>query len=213
MNARHSERLAGNREETEREMNLYELIRKRKMVRAYRPEPVPQDALERVLEAATRAPSAGHSQGQRYIVVQDEARRARIAELCGEKIYTDDGFAPWISQAPALIIPCTNEQIYRRRYREPDKLYADGSEFVWPVPYWFMDVGCGVMLLLLAAVHEGLAAGFACFMDPPGAREFLSIPEEVEPMGAIPIGYAAPDERSPATWRPRAPEMVRYERW
>ena len=85
MNARHSERLAGNQEKTEREMNLYELIRKRKMVRAYRPEPVPQDALERVLEAATRAPSAGHSQGQRYIVVQDEARRARIAELCGRK--------------------------------------------------------------------------------------------------------------------------------
>ena len=194
-------------------MEFYELIRKRRMVRAFRPEQIPDESLERILDAALRAPSAGHSQGQRYIVVQDEELKAKIAANCNEQIYVAADFAPFISGAPTLIIPCTNEQIYRRRYREKDKLLPDGSEFVWPVPYWFMDIGCSVMNILLAVVEEGLAAGFACFGDTPALRELLGIPEEVEPMGAIPIGYAAPDQVSSTHWREKSKDVVRYERW
>ena len=194
-------------------MEFYDLMRKRRMVRAFRPDPIPEDSLARILDAAQRAPSAGHSQGQRYIVIQDEKRKAKIAANCNEQIYIAAGFAPFISGAPTLIIPCTNEQIYRRRYREKDKLLPDGSEFVWPAPYWYMDIGCSVMMILLAVVQEGLAAGFTCFGDNQALRELLGIPEEVEPMGAIPIGYAAPDKRSPSTWRARSRDMVRYEGW
>ncbi|MCY3836932.1 MAG: nitroreductase family protein [Anaerolineaceae bacterium] len=194
-------------------MEFYDLIRKRKMVRAFRPDPIPDDSLARILDAAQRAPSAGHSQGQRFIVIQDETRKAKIAENCNERMYTAAGYAPFISGAPVLIIPCTNEQIYRRRYREKDKLLPDGSEFVWPAPYWYMDIGCSVMNILLAAVEEGLAAGFACFSDNPALRELLGIPEEVEPMGAIPIGYAAPDQTSPSQWREKSKDIIRFERW
>lgn len=194
-------------------MEFYELLRKRKMVRAFKPDPIPEDSLARILDAALRAPSAGHSQGQRYIVVQDVERKAEIAANCKEQIYTELGFAPFISGAPTLIIPCTNEQIYRRRYREPDKLYPDGSEFVWPVPYWYMDIGCGVMNILLAVVEEGLAAGFACFFDNQALRELLGIPEEVDPMGAIPIGYAASDQVSVTHWRDKSKDVIRYEEW
>lgn len=194
-------------------MEFYEVLRKRRMVRAFRPQPVPADSLERILAAAQRAPSAGFSQGQRYLVIQDKARRKEVAALCGEEGYVAAGFAPWISQAPALVIPCVSEAIYRSRYREPDKLAPDGSEMDWPVPYWYMDIGCGVMALLLAAVAEGLAAGFAGLFDLPAARARLGIPDEMDPMGVIPIGYPAPDQRSPSLKRGRARDVVRYERW
>ena len=194
-------------------MEFYDLMRKRRMVRAFRPDPIPEDSLARILGAAQRAPSAGHSQGQRYIVIQDEERKAKIAANCNEQDYVSVGFDHFISGAPTLIIPCTNEQIYRRRYREKDKLLPDGSEFVWPVPYWYMDIGCSVMMILLAVVEEGLAAGFACFGDNQALRELLGIPEEVEPMGAIPIGYAAPDKLTPSLKRGRSKNVVRYEGW
>jgi nitroreductase len=88
-------------------------------------------------------------------------------------------------------------------------------EMVWPVPYWHMDIGCAVMILLLAAVNEGLAAGFVGIWDQPALRELLHIPEEVTPVGVIPIGYPAVDLPSPSLKRGRKPieEFVHREMW
>jgi nitroreductase len=114
-----------------------------------------------------------------------------------------------------LILPCANEAAYHRRYREPDKIQEDGSEIAWPVPYWFMDAGSAVMAILLATVNEGLAAGFAGSWDLQALRRLLRIPEEVTPMGVIPIGYPAPDKRSPSLKRGRRrfEDVVHRERW
>jgi nitroreductase len=135
--------------------------------------------------------------------------------LCGEAGYVEMGFHPFVSGAPVLIIPCASEAAYHRRYQEPDKVRADGSEIVWPVPYWFMDIGCAVMVVLLAAVNEGLAAGFAGAHDLDALRALLGIPAEVTPVGVIPIGHGAPDKRSPSLKRGRKPtaEVVRREVW
>jgi nitroreductase len=91
-----------------------------------------------------------------------------------------------------------SEAIYHARYREADKIDEDGTETNWPVPYWWMDIGCTVMLVLLAAVNEGLAAGFAG-SDAAGYVEmcsFLGIPVDFAPVGVIPVGRALPDKRS-----------------
>ena len=84
-----------------------------------------------------------------------------MAENCSEAYYVAEGFDPWISEAPALFVPCVSEAIYRARYREPDKVAAEAAYHVlygesdgaeddeWPVPYWWMDIGCTVMLVLL----------------------------------------------------------------
>ncbi|MCC6802081.1 MAG: nitroreductase family protein, partial [Anaerolineae bacterium] len=147
--------------------------------------------------------------------VTDPAMRKRLADLCGEAEYVGMGFDPFISKPPVLVIPCTNEGAYHRRYQQPDKADESGNEIEWPVPYWFMDAGHAVMLLLLAVVHEGLAAGFAGFQDIDGAREALGIPAEVTPVGAIPIGHPAPDKKSPSLKRGRRPtsDTVHWERW
>jgi nitroreductase len=114
-----------------------------------------------------------------------------------------------------LVVPCTSEEAYHRRYRESDKIQADGTEIEWPVPYWFMDGGCAIMVLLLAVVDEGLAAGFAGAHDLDAVRALLGIPAEVTPLGVIPIGHAAPDMPSPSLKRGRKAEKewAHWERW
>ncbi|NJN44855.1 MAG: nitroreductase [Anaerolineae bacterium] len=142
-------------------MDFNQTVLKRRMVRHFTNEPIPKETIQHILELAQHSPSAGFTQGQDYVVVTDLETKRAIAQLCGEEHYTSAGFHPFISGAPVLIIPCTNENAYHRRYQEADKVNQEGEEINWPVPYWFMDVGCAVQIILLAVVNEGLAAGFA----------------------------------------------------
>ena len=197
-------------------MEFYDVVRKRRMVRNYDPDkPVSLESLSRIAAAAQRAPSAGFSQGQRLVVVTNPERRRRIAELCDEPEYVEAGFDPWISRAPALFIPCVSEEIYHARYREPDKINPDGSETDWPVPYWFVDIGCTVMLILLAAVNEGLAAGFLGTHRMPDLAKELGLPPDQQPVGVITVGHPLPDRRSGSLKRGWVPndDFVHWEQW
>jgi nitroreductase len=192
-----------------------DVVKKRRMVRNFTTDPVDPAVIDRILDLARRAPSAGYTQGQSFVVVTDPATRKEIARLCSEEFYVAGGFDPFISSAPVLVVPCTSEAAYHRRYREADKIQDDGSEIEWPVPYWHMDIGCAVMTLLLAVVDEGLAAGFAGAHDYTEFRALLGIPPDVTPVGVIPIGHPAPDVPSPSLRRGRAPleQLVHRERW
>jgi nitroreductase len=198
-------------------MEFSEVVQKRRMVRHFAPEPIDRSVLERMVATAQRAPSAGFSQGQRVLVVTDPDCRRRLAEMAGEAFYTGQGFDPWISEAPALFVPCVSAKVYVDRYNEPDKRDSSaerGTEDDWDVPYWWMDAGCTVMLLLLAAVDEGLAAGFAG-ADGDGLRDELGIPDDFTPLGVIPVGRPLPDKKSPSLkrgWR-GLDEFVRWETW
>jgi nitroreductase len=197
-------------------MEFYEVVRRRRMVRNYDPDrAVPRDVLERIAAAAQRAPSAGFSQGQRLLVVTDPDRRRRIAELADEAEYVEAGFDPWISRAPALFIPCVSEEIYHARYREPDKLNPDGTETDWPVPYWYVDIGCTVMLILLAAINEGLGAGFLGTHRMAALAAELGLPSDQTPVGVVTVGHPLPDRRSGSLtrgWVTRN-DFVHWERW
>lgn len=192
-------------------MEFSEAIRRRRMVRNYRPLAVSPEAVERIVTAGLSAPSAGHSQGQSLVVVTDARTRTQIARLAGEPRYRDRGFDPWISGAPVHIVVCVSADAYRGRYREPDK----GSVDAWPVPYWWVDGGAALMAVLLAAVAEGLAAGFLGAHSIPGLSRLLGIPENTAPLGVVTIGYPAPDRRSGSLARGRRPrsETVHYQRW
>ncbi|HVN14441.1 MAG TPA: nitroreductase family protein [Anaerolineales bacterium] len=196
-------------------MELREAIHKRRMVRNFADKPVSSETIDRILELARHAPSAGFTQGQSFIVVARPELKQAIAATCQEEEYVADGFDPFISKAPVLLIPCTSEAAYHRRYQESDKLEADGSETIWPVPYWFMDIGCVVMLALLAAVDEGLAGAFVGSKDLDALRKLLNIPAEVTPVGVIAIGYGAPDVPSPSLKRGRKlqSEYIHHENW
>src|SRR3982750_1458873 len=114
-------------------MNFREILRRRRMVRAYEPEPVPREAIERIVRSVRRGPSAGFSQGLRLVVVTEAERRRRLAQIIGEE--------SWVATAPVLIVVCVREDDYHDRYRQPDKLALTrgggigGARPVWcPAP-------------------------------------------------------------------------------
>jgi len=204
-------------------VDFYDVVRKRRSIRKYGSEPVDPAALDRILDTATRGPTAGYSQGQSYIVVSDPTMIQRLMdemdrqelELMGNPPQETPATPPAFG-APTLIVACTNEADYHRRYQRPDKTLPDGSEIPWPVPYWYVDSGCGVMLMLLAAVNEGLDA---CLIGVPFDvapwRDILGMPEEVMPVGTVLLGHRAADEQRPnlrARRRPQA-DYVHRERW
>jgi nitroreductase len=199
-----------------REVEFSEVIRRRRMVRNYDPDrPVARESLERIAAAAQRAPSAGFSQGQRLVIVTDPARRRAIAQICDESEYVAAGFDPWVSRAPALIVPCVSVEIYHARYREPDKIQPDGSEIEWPIPYWWVDIGATWLLILLAAVDEGLAAGFLGTHRIAELRHELDLPADFTPIGVVTIGHPQPDRRSGSLRRGwlAGDEFARWQRW
>lgn len=93
-------------------------------------------------------------------------------------------------------------------------LDEDGSEIVWPVPYWWIDIGATMQNIMLAAVNEGLGCGFVG-PDIDGLRAYLGIPDEFVPIGVMPVGRPLPDVRSPSLkrgWVPFA-QFARWETW
>lgn len=196
-------------------MDFSEIVRRRRMVRNFSPEPVPREVLERIAERAQRTPSAGFSQGQRLLVVTDPERRRRVGGIVDEAHYREAGYASWISECAAQFIPCVSEEAYHRRYREADKVRPDGSEIEWPVPYWWIDAGFTALMILLAAVDEGLAAGYAGVRNQEALRGELAIPAEFTAIGVIPLGHPLPDHRSPSLkrgWVARQ-EFTHWETW
>ena len=197
-------------------MEFREAVRRRRMVRNYADDPVDGEALARILDVAQRAPSAGFSQGVSFVVVTDVESRREIALLAGEEEYVADGFDPWISKAPVHVVICVRKDAYLERYREVDKGGPDGpsgTEAGWPVPYWWVDAGASMMLLLLAVVDEGLAGGFLGSHDLDGLSALLGIPDDVAPIGVVTIGHAAPDRRSGSLARGRRPDAIHRETW
>lgn len=196
-------------------MEFQDVLKRRRMVRNYRPDPVDDAVVRRIVEAGRRAPSAGFSQGQYFIVITDEDSRKALAAIAGESEYVAMGLDPWISSAPVHIAVCTREADYHERYREPDKLNGDGSEIDWPIPYWWIDAGTSLMLLLLAAVDEGLAAGFFGVHRLEGLSELLGVPADVIPIGIVTVGHPAPDHRSRSLergWKP-LDDVAYARRW
>jgi FMN reductase [NAD(P)H] len=191
------------------------------MVRHYGPERVSLAQVQRIVSTVRRAPSAGYSQGQRLLVVTEDAGRREVARILGDAGWTrPDDREPWLESAPVHVVVCTRENDYHERYRRPDKL-QDGDEIDWPVPYWFVDAGAALMLLLLAAIDEGLAAGVSGVPREAAGelRASFGIPEDVDVVALVTIGAPAPDPgwsaiTSRRTQPRRAPdEVVRWEHW
>lgn len=196
-------------------MQFSEVVRKRRMVRHFAAEPVPVDAVERIVRTAQHAPSAGFSQGVSFVLVTDADTRRRVAELADEAEYVAGGHHPFISEAPVQIVVCTSEKVYKDRYREPDKMKPGEVEVEWPVPYWHTDAGCAMMLLLLAAVDEGLSGAFVGLWKQQELRDLLGIPAHFTPIGIVMIGHGADDVPSPSLKRGRRnlDDVLHRDRW
>jgi nitroreductase len=190
-------------------MEFQDVVDRRRMVRNFEPDrPVPADVLERILTNALHAPSAGFSQGWAFLVLEGREETERFWSVTWDDDAKRRAFR-WqgLFEAPVLIVPLSHKQAYLDRYAEPDKGVTDKRESFWPVPYWDIDTGMASLLMLLTAVDAGLGAlFFGVFPEHFSAfREQFAVPEEYTPIGAIALGYRAPDEPSPSLRRGRRP--------
>jgi nitroreductase len=198
-------------------VELRDILERRRMHRAFVRDPIDVEAVARIAGVIRRAPSGGFSQGGSIVVVTDEERRHAIARAFGDEHYTLNG-RNFIADAPVHMVISANETLYHARYNEADKLQATGGvEVTWPVPYWFVDAGALMMLVLLAAIDEGLASAFVGHPDQKRIfDELLGLPGNVVPIGLALIGK--PGEAPPVGSRLRsrrraAEDLIHWEEW
>jgi nitroreductase len=200
-------------------MELVDALKRRRMVRSFEDRPVPRPVLEALLGLATRAPSAGFTQGWDFIVLDRPDQTRRFWELTSDPEWRRSGRqSQALMRAPAIVIPTASPRPYLARYSEPDKQASGLSrEEDWPVPYWLVDTAFATMLLLVAAVDAGLGALF--FRIRAGERQLLDslgVPPDRRPIGAVALGYPdRADRPSSSVARERRPldEVVHWGRW
>jgi nitroreductase len=176
-------------------MQLDDAIRRRRMCRNFSDQPVGPEIIDRLLDRGRRAPSAGHSQGWAFLVLEGVEQTGPFWSVTSEPGWLEDPSLPGLLRAPVIVVPLCSAEVYLKRYSEPDKI-AHGltSAQSWPAPFWTVDVAFATMLLLLGAVEEGLGALFFGLKgEPARLRTQFGIPEGWEAIGAVALGWPAED--------------------
>jgi nitroreductase len=199
-----------------------DVVRRRRMTRSFTTEPLPDGMLDRLVDLASRAPSAGKTQGWHLVVLEGD-QTARFWDITLPPMRR--GRFKWQSllNAPVVLLPFADPRAYTDRYSEPDKAATGlgvGTD-AWPAPYWTIDASMSVMTLLLAAEDAGLGAlFFGVFKGERELRHALGVPPGQELLGAIALGYPDPDPatsgakgRSASRSRRPPDQIIRRGRW
>ena len=187
------------------------------MVRSFDGRPVSPEALDRMLDAARRGPSAGFTQAVDLLVLEGAPQAARYWERALPDPAERAGFR-WqgLLRAPVLVVVLTSPAAYGARYAEADKAAsgAAGPE-EWSVPWWWVDGGMAAMLLLLAAVDEGLGALLFATAHPRSVLDAFGVPDDRLALATVALGHPAPDEPGRSSRRPRRPltDVVHRGHW
>ncbi|QSR28186.1 nitroreductase [Nocardioides aromaticivorans] len=215
-------------------MEFAEVVRRRRMTRAYAPDPVDPAVVEAALAAATRAPSAGFSQGWGFVVL--DTPDAVHGFWRAQTDAAADGGSPdrWLAgmmTAPVVVVPCSRRSAYLDRYAEADKRRAglhERDEDRWAMPYWHLDTAMASLLVLQSVTDAGLGACFFGLVPDrvEAVKERLGLVDTADeeaphPIGAITIGHPAPPAdraagaRGSASRRRRTPwqEVAHRGRW
>jgi nitroreductase len=174
-------------------MDFDRVLGKRKMIRRYKQDKqVPEELIEKLIENAHRAPSAGHTQVQEFVIIKDPNVKKKLAEAALNQNY--------IADAPVSIVVCSNTSRSEARYGRR------GREF-----YSIIDGAFASMIILLTATNEKLGAGFVAAFEDQKVSELLGLPEYARPIGIIALGY--PDERPEKLKRIERDRLVHYDGW
>lgn len=167
------------------------LLARRHMIRRFKPDPVSDAVVQKLIAAATRAPSAGHTEPWSFVVVRDEATRRRLARAALSQMF--------VAEAPVVIVPCAELSRSRERYEARGERYA------------LIDVSFAAMLLMLAITEAGLGACFVGAMDDAEVSRILGLPEDVMPLAVIPVGV--PAEQPRRLGRRKLDQVIRNGSW
>jgi nitroreductase len=190
-------------------MDVTEAIRGRRMVRSFRPDPVPPAVVDRLLDGALRAPTAGNSRGVAWIVLEGPEQTSPYWDATTTAPWRASSRRwPGLSRAPVVALALASPHRYVERYGSDDKrrsglgppVAGGGGAAAWPVPYWFGDAAFSAMSLLLGAVDEGLGACFlGNFRGETALLELLGVPTGWRLFGSVLIGHPAEDDHRSAS--------------
>jgi len=172
-------------------MEFYDVINARYSVRAYRQQAVPEDALERILDAFATAPTTANRQALGLVIIETEGRRDDLKRI---------NSAAWFHSQPPLVLAACSIPAKGWK-REDGETFGD------------VDVAIAMDHLVLAATNEGLGTCWVGAFDYQAAREVLGLPEGVEPVAFTPLGYSADAPRERLREKRAADELVHRERW
>jgi len=170
------------------------------MVRSFRPDGVEAAVVDRIVDAGHRAPAAGATDGRAFVVLAGPSQTARYWDVTLPAGERRDHFGhPGLLAAPVLVVVWCRPAAYVERYAEPDKGRAEtlgASADAWPQPFWWVDAGCAIEAMLLAAVDGGLAACLIGLFDHEAAvAAALGVPAGWRAVGAVALGLPGGDER------------------
>jgi nitroreductase len=173
-------------------LDFYEVIRTRRSIRSYKPDPIPEEVLMRILDAARIAPSGSNRQPWKFIVVKDEELRKRLAAACHNQTF--------IAEAPVIIVACGYNIHWNR-----GGYMGDLSMLI--------DVSIAFTHLILAARAEGLGTCWIGAFDNEEVKKILGVPEDVNVVAITPLGYPKDEEfREPGS-RKALSEIISIDRF
>jgi nitroreductase len=169
-------------------MDVYGAIKKRRSIRTYKDRKVPGNVLNRVLDAARRAPSARNRQEWRFIAVRDPEVRKKLTVAAHSQAF--------VAQAPVTLVFCANEGTDVMSCGQPTSS---------------IDLSIAMSYATLAATAEGLGTCWLGSFDEGAVKEVLGIPAKARVVAVSPLGYAA--EKPAARPRKKFSEVVSFEKW
>lgn len=171
-------------------MEFYDVIKKRRSVRKYRKDKIPEDVLKRILEAGRIAPSAKNIQPWKFIVIKDEEIKKKVAEACKKQL--------WMADADVIVCGCAIEEI----------AYGKMGGYMSSYP---VDLAIAMDHIILAATNEGLGTCWIGAFDEKEVKKVLNIPEDIRVVALTPIGYPAeePKDRGRKTFE----EVFTFEKY
>ncbi len=173
-------------------MDFNEVVRKRRMTRSFKSRPVEESVVRELIELATRAPSAGKTQGLHVITLVGDAL-TNFWKISFPAERRTDFKWPGLFDAPVVTLWLADPDAYVARYSEPDKTHTGLGAGVdaWPTPYWTVDGSMALGTFLLAVENAGLGALlFAVFNNVGEIRQEFAIPDGLQILGAVAIGVA-----------------------
>jgi nitroreductase len=178
-------------------MDFMDVIEKRRSIRKYKSDPVPEEKLNKVLEAARLAPSWSNLQCWSYIIVKDKDTKKALADVLPSGNPVRNAF----TQAPIVIAACA----------DPERSGHIGSEKIGDRDWHVLDLGISMQQLVLAATNEGLGTCWACWFSEPKMKGILQVPDNIDVVALTPLGY--PDEEPKAKRRKALEELIYYEHY
>ena len=168
-------------------MDFYEVIRTRRSVRSFRKDPIPDQVLKRVLEAARVAPSGGNRQPWRFILVKDDRLKQEMISICNNQKF--------VAEAPLTVVACGQ------------KLHTNRGGYMGEMGM-LLDVAIALTHMILAARAEGLGTCWIGAFNNDEIKRLLEVPEGYEVVAVTPLGYPSGDVFTEPRKRKNLDEIV-----